>query len=59
MKFIGLLIDKNVVAHRATIGQTMAGFILSRLAAGEAEILSIAIAPKYRGRRTGPTAARS
>ena len=46
----GLLIEKNVVAHRATIGQTMAGFILSRLAAGEAEILSIAIAPKYRGR---------
>jgi ribosomal-protein-alanine N-acetyltransferase len=45
-----LLIEKNVVAHRATIGQTMAGFILSRLAAGEAEILSIAIAPKYRGR---------
>ena len=28
----------------------MAGFILSRLAAGEAEILSIAIAPKQRGR---------
>jgi [ribosomal protein S18]-alanine N-acetyltransferase len=50
----GLLIDKNVVAHRAMIGRavkgsTMAGFILSRLAAGEAEILSIAVAPKQRG----------
>jgi [ribosomal protein S18]-alanine N-acetyltransferase len=50
-----LLIDKNVIAHRALIGRaikggTMAGFILSRFAAGEAEILSVAIAPKQRGR---------
>jgi ribosomal-protein-alanine N-acetyltransferase len=45
-----LLIEKNVVAHRAISGRTMAGFILSRLAAGEAEILSIAIVPKQRGR---------
>jgi ribosomal-protein-alanine N-acetyltransferase len=45
-----LLIDKNVIAHRAMIGRVMAGFILSRLAAGEAEILSIAMAPKQRGR---------
>jgi [ribosomal protein S18]-alanine N-acetyltransferase len=45
-----LLIEKNVVAHRAMIGRAMAGFILSRLAAGEAEILSIAVAPKHRGR---------
>ncbi len=45
-----LLIDSNVVAHRAMTGRTMAGFILSRLAAGEAEILSIAIAPRQRGR---------
>ena len=49
-----LLIEKNVVAHRAMTGAmtgpTMAGFILSRLAAGEAEILSIAIARKQRGR---------
>jgi len=45
-----LLIDKNVIAHRAMTGRVMAGFILSRLAAGEAEILSVAIAPKQRGR---------
>jgi ribosomal-protein-alanine N-acetyltransferase len=50
-----LLIDKNVIAHRAMIGRgmagrIMAGFILSRMAAGEAEILSVAIAPKQRGR---------
>jgi [ribosomal protein S18]-alanine N-acetyltransferase len=46
----GLLVEKNVVAHRAMNRRAMAGFILSRLAAGEAEILSIAIAPKQRGR---------
>jgi [ribosomal protein S18]-alanine N-acetyltransferase len=46
----GLLIEKNVVGHRAAIGRTTAGFILSRLAAGEAEVLSIAIAPRHRGR---------
>ena len=45
-----LLIDKNVIAHRTMIGRVMAGFILSRLSAGEAEILSVAIAPKQRGR---------
>ena len=45
-----LLIDKNVIAHRAMIGRVMGGFILSRLTAGEAEILSVAIAPKQRGR---------
>ncbi len=45
-----LLIDRAVVAHRATVGQTMIGFVLSRMAADEAEILSIAIAPAWRGR---------
>jgi [ribosomal protein S18]-alanine N-acetyltransferase len=49
-----LLAEKNVVAHRATIGARggkVIGFILSRLAAGEAEILSVAIAPAWRGRK--------
>ncbi len=45
-----LMIDRAVVADRATIGQTLIGFILSRRAADEAEILSIAIAPAWRGR---------
>jgi ribosomal-protein-alanine N-acetyltransferase len=45
-----LLIEHNVVAHRATNRRTFVGFILSRLAAGEAEILSVAIAPAWRGR---------
>ena len=45
-----LLIDRAVVAHRVTIGHTLSGFILSRLAMDEAEILSIAVAPARRGR---------
>jgi ribosomal-protein-alanine N-acetyltransferase len=45
-----LLIERNVVAHRAISGRNLIGFIISRLAAGEAEILSVAIAPKWRGR---------
>ena len=49
-EFHRLLIDRAVVAHRAVIGRTMVGFILSRTAAGEAEILSVAIAPAWRGR---------
>src|SRR5262249_5681761 len=43
-------LDASVVAHRATIGRELAGFILSRMAAGEAEILSVAVAPRCRGR---------
>lgn len=42
--------DTGVVAHRAVIGRALAGFILSRTVAGEAEILSVAIAPAWRGR---------
>jgi ribosomal-protein-alanine N-acetyltransferase len=45
-----LLLDRSVVAHRAMAGRTLAGFIMSRLAAGEAEILSVAVAPARRGR---------
>jgi [ribosomal protein S18]-alanine N-acetyltransferase len=46
----GLLIDRNVVGHCLTVGRSVIGFILSRLAAGESEILSIGIAPGWRGR---------
>jgi [ribosomal protein S18]-alanine N-acetyltransferase len=45
-----LLVDHAVVAHRVVIRRTTVGFIISRLAADEAEILSIAIAPARRGR---------
>ena len=49
-EFRSLLLDRNVVCHRAVMGRTLIGFILSRLVAGEAEILSVAIAPGWRGR---------
>jgi [ribosomal protein S18]-alanine N-acetyltransferase len=49
-EFQRLLTDRDVVAHRAAIGQRLIGFIVSRLTAGEAEILSVAIAQASRGR---------
>jgi [ribosomal protein S18]-alanine N-acetyltransferase len=45
-----LLIEKTVIAHRAMTSKTLIGFILSRMAGGEAEILSIAIVQRQRGR---------
>jgi ribosomal-protein-alanine N-acetyltransferase len=45
-----LLLDRQVVAHRAMAGRTLAGFILSRLVEGEAEILSVAVASTRRSR---------
>jgi [ribosomal protein S18]-alanine N-acetyltransferase len=49
-EFHRLLTERNVIVHRATLGRTLIGFILSRTAAGEAEILSVAVAPNWRGR---------
>src|SRR5258708_22228481 len=49
-EFERLLLEKNVIAHRAMMGRSLAGFIVSRLAAGEAEILSVAVATARRGR---------
>ena len=49
-EFHRLINDRSVITHRAMIGRTLIGFILSRLTAGEAEILSVAIAPNWRGR---------
>ena len=45
-----LLLAHNVVAHRASAGRALAGFIMSRIAADEAEILSVASSPAWRGR---------
>jgi len=45
-----LLLDRSVLAHRARIGGAVAGFIISRIAADEAEILSVAVARAQRGR---------
>ena len=44
-----LLVDRAVIAHRARLGRRVAGFIVSRRAADEAEILSVAVARRQRG----------
>ncbi len=49
-EFERLLLERNTIAHRAVVGSSLAGFILSRLAAGEAEILSVAVVSARRGR---------
>jgi ribosomal-protein-alanine N-acetyltransferase len=45
-----LLGKASVIVHRTMLGSTLAGFIMSRRAADEAEILSIAVAGARRGR---------
>lgn len=44
------MIERNTLAHRLRLGRTIIGFIVSRTAADEAEILSVAIASNQRGR---------
>lgn len=45
-----MLRDRHVLAHRATSGRSLRGFILSRLVTDEAEILSVAVAAAQRGK---------
>jgi len=45
-----LIGERNVVTHRAMQGSALAGFIMSRLAADEAEILTVAVARAAQGR---------
>jgi ribosomal-protein-alanine N-acetyltransferase len=49
-EFEQILIERNALAHRLRLGGSIIGFIVSRTAADEAEILSVAVASKYRGR---------
>lgn len=49
-EFEAMLGDHAVVAHRAMLGNALVGFIISRMAGGEAEILSVAVAASARGR---------
>jgi [ribosomal protein S18]-alanine N-acetyltransferase len=49
-EFEALLADRHVTAHRATSGGDLVAFVISRQAADEAEILSIAVASAWRGR---------
>ena len=46
----GLIAERNVLAHVARRGRTVAGFIMSRSAVDEAEILSVAVERSWRGR---------
>ena len=45
-----LLTDRHVLAQRAMQGRRLGGFIISRFAADEAEILSVAVSRASRGR---------
>jgi ribosomal-protein-alanine N-acetyltransferase len=49
-EFEQLMFERTVVAHRATVGRNLIGFILSRIVIEEAEILSVAVAASRRGR---------
>jgi ribosomal-protein-alanine N-acetyltransferase len=49
-EFEGMLTERNTLVHRLRIGRRIVGFAVSRLAADEAEILSIAVAADHRGR---------
>lgn len=49
-EFEQILIERSALAHRLRLGNKVIGFIVSRIAADEAEILSVAIDSNYRGR---------
>jgi ribosomal-protein-alanine N-acetyltransferase len=49
-EFEDMLSQRNTLVHRLRLGSKFIGFAVSRMAADEAEILSIAIAPGQRGR---------
>jgi [ribosomal protein S18]-alanine N-acetyltransferase len=49
-EFESMLAERNTLAHRLRLGRKVAGFVMSRIGADEAEILSVAIDPHHRGR---------
>ena len=49
-EFEGMLTERNTLVHRLRSGRKVIGFAVSRMAADEAEILSIAVAASHRGR---------
>lgn len=49
-EFEQMLREQNTLIHRLRQGRTIIGFAASRIAADEAEILSIAVSPAQRGR---------
>jgi ribosomal-protein-alanine N-acetyltransferase len=49
-EFEQMLSERNTLVHRLRQGRNIIGFAVSRMAEDEAEILSIAVDPKHRGR---------
>jgi [ribosomal protein S18]-alanine N-acetyltransferase len=49
-EFESMLTERNTLVHRLRMGRKIIGFSVSRMAADEAEILSIAVAESHRGR---------
>ena len=49
-EFENLLAERNTFTQRLMLGRSQIGFIISRMAADEAEILSVAVASAQRGR---------
>ena len=49
-EFEAMLAERHTLVHRLRAGSRIVGFAVSRLAADEAEILSIAVAASHRGR---------
>jgi ribosomal-protein-alanine N-acetyltransferase len=49
-EFETMLTEHNTLVHRLRVGPKVIGFAVSRIAADEAEILSIAVAGTHRGR---------
>ncbi|MGB8397604.1 ribosomal protein S18-alanine N-acetyltransferase [Bradyrhizobium sp.] len=49
-EFETMLTERHTLVHRLRRGQKIIGFAVSRMAADEAELLSIAIDPRQRGR---------
>jgi ribosomal-protein-alanine N-acetyltransferase len=54
-EFDSMLTERNTLVHRLRIGRKVVGFSVSRMAADEAEILSIAVAESHRGRSLSHT----
>ena len=48
-EFETMLSERNTLVHRLRMGRKIIGFAVSRIAADEAEILSIAVAASHRG----------
>jgi ribosomal-protein-alanine N-acetyltransferase len=49
-EFEAMMRERNTLVHRLRLGRRTIGFAVSRMAADEAEILSIAVDAAYRGR---------